>query len=97
MKDEKKEILYKLYYFDEISGLRSIKAEIIIKKGMKTVFDFIEDKNNKLKTDKNFEDGYVIRKINSSLMLTYQKYAGKLGFSPRDYYLLVHKQIVSCT
>jgi hypothetical protein len=71
-----------------------MKAEIIINRPLQVVLQFAEDKNNKLKIDKNFEDGYIVRKINPQLMLTYQKYSGKFGFSPRDYYLLVYKQIV---
>jgi len=75
--------------------LRSVKAEIIINKPLKTVYEFVDDKENKLKTDKHFDDGYVVRKITKDLDLTYQKYNGKLGFSPRDYYILIQKQLDS--
>ena len=71
-----------------------MKAEIIINKPLKYIFEFVENKENKIKTDKNFDDGYDVRKISKELSLIYQKYNGRLGFSARDYYLLACKKII---
>ena len=51
--------------------------------------------DNKLVYDINFESGKEIRKINDNIFLTYQKYKGKMGFEPRDYYVLLYKKCVS--
>lgn len=94
MWEEKRDKDFKLFYIDEKSSLRAIKSETIINKPIKTVYEFIHNFKNKQVYDKNFESGYEIRNINQNIVLTYQKYRGKLGFEPRDYYVLLHKTYV---
>jgi hypothetical protein len=92
--EEKKDKDYKLFYIDEKSSLRSIKSETIINKPIKTVFEYINNFKNKQNYDKNFDSGYEKRRINENINLTYQKFKGKMGFEPRDYYILLHKKYV---
>ena len=87
---------YKIYFIDEKSGLRSIKSEIIINKPLKEVFDFIGNLENKSKYDKNFDTGHTIKTIiNEQYNLSYQKYRGKVGVSPRDFTLIIRKIFVN--
>lgn len=86
---------YKLFYIDEKINLRAIKAEIVIKHPLDVVFKYIDSLENKLVYDKHFESGREERWINDNLVLTYQKYKGKFTFEPRDYYVLLHKKLVS--
>jgi hypothetical protein len=92
--EEKKDKEYKLFYIDEKSSLRAIKSETIINKSVKAVFEYINNFNNKSVYDKNFESGYEVRRINEYTNITYQKFRGKMGFEPRDYYILLHKKYV---
>ncbi len=89
--EEKNE--YKLYYFDEKIGLRSIKAETIINKNIKTVYDFLIDLNNKSKYDTNFDTGHLIRQIDQQYSIQYLKYKGKVFISPRDFVVISYKII----
>ena len=50
---------------------------------------------NKLLYDINYESGNVIIKVNENILLTYQKYKGKMGFEPRDYYALIYRKYVN--
>lgn len=78
---------YKLYYFDEASGLRSIKSEIVIEKSMKEVFDFVRDMSNKPKYDHALEIANDVNVFDSNYAIQYYKYKGKMLFSPRDFYV----------
>lgn len=84
---------YKLYYFDEKSGLRSVKSECVVDKNIKTVWEYINDINNKSKFDKNFDCGHTIRDIDDKTAIQYMKYKGKLFISSRDFTIISHKQI----
>ena len=90
--EEKKE--FKVYFIDEKNSLRSIKSETIINKPLKQVYDFVANLENKIKYDKNFDSGYIIKSINENYNLQYQKYRGKLGVSPRDFTLIVKRVYV---
>lgn len=90
--EEKKD--YKLFYFDEPDGLRSVKSEIVIDKNIKTVWDFLTDFNHKGKYDTNFDCGHNIRDIDSTYVLQYMKYKGKFMISPRDFTIISMKKYV---
>jgi len=89
--EEKKDLQYKLYYFEEKIGIRSLKAEIVIDLPIKPIYEYIDNVENKYVYDKMFESGHEVRKVNDEIILTYQKYKGKMGFEPRDYYVLLYK------
>jgi hypothetical protein len=91
--EEKKD--YKLYYFDEPNGLRSVKSEIVIDKNIKTVWDYLTDFNHKAKYDTNFDCGHNIREINDTYVLQYMKYKGKFMISPRDFTIISMKKYVN--
>lgn len=78
---------YKLYYFDETSGLRSIKSEIVLDKSMKEVYDFLRDLSKKPLFDHALEFANDIKVFDSTYAIQYYKYKGKLLFSARDFYV----------
>jgi hypothetical protein len=90
--EDKKE--YIIYYFDEPSGLRSVRSEVTIEKNIKTVWDTLMDINLKSKFDKNFDCGHNIREIDNDHVLTYLKYKGKFLISPRDFTIVTYKKYV---
>jgi hypothetical protein len=84
---------YKLFYFDEKSGLRSIRAEITINKPIKEIYDYLQIFEKKGLYDKNFDNGKQLRAIDDNYSIDYLKYKGKLMISPRDFVIVSHKEI----
>jgi len=91
--DHKKDKEYKLFYNeDKKTGLRAIKAEIVINHPIKPIFEFAFNEKNKYEYDKMYEAGQIVREVNEQTRLMYQKYKGKMGFEPRDYYVVLHSR-----
>jgi hypothetical protein len=82
---------YKIFYFDEKSGLRSIRSEITINKPMKEVYEYLQLFEKKSGYDKNFDHGRTIREIDNNLSINYLKYKGKLMISPRDMVIATYR------
>jgi len=85
---------YKLFFYDEKDGFRSVKSECVIDKNIKILFDFLCDINKKNTYDKNFDCGHIIRDINPNLSLNYLKYKGKMMISPRDFTIVTYANYV---
>lgn len=85
---------YKTFYFDEASGLRSIKAEAIVNKNYKSVFEYALRFDVRGQYDKNFENGKIVREIDGSNNIQYLKFKGKLMIEPRDFVTLCHTNCV---
>ena len=88
-----------------ITGIRSIQGETIISKSPKEVnkiihllnikvYDFISNLENKPKYDKNYDCGYIIKKIDEHYSIIYNKYKGKFLFAARDMVLVTKKEFV---
>jgi hypothetical protein len=84
---------YKIFYFDEVTGLRSIRSEITINKNYKEVYEYIQLFEKRSLYDKNWDRGHTIRIIDDHLSINYLKYKGKLMISPRDFYILTYKNL----
>jgi hypothetical protein len=84
---------YKLFYFDEKTGLRSIRAEVTINKPIKEIYDYLQIFEKKGQYDKNFDNGKLLRKIDENYSIDYLKYKGKLMISPRDFTIVSYKEI----
>lgn len=92
MMEEKSE--YKTYYIDESSGFRSIKAEAVVNKNLKIVYDFAIRLDNRNQYDKNYDKGETLKQIDESNCLQYIKFKGKLMFAPRDFVINCHTSYV---
>jgi hypothetical protein len=84
--DEKKD--YKILYFDEKIGIRSIRSEAVINRNYKDIYEFIQLFEKKCTYDKNFDHGKTIRFVDDDLAINYLKYKGKLMISPRDFVII---------
>jgi len=85
---------FKSYYFDEASGLRSIKSHVIINKNIKVIAAYLEDLSKRANYDKNFDHGKVLRIVDTNHNISYLKFKGKIMISPRDFIVIARKQIV---
>lgn len=85
---------YFAWYFDEESGLRSIKSHIEINKPLKTVVDYIRNLENKKIYDTSLEDAKEIQRFDDEYSLQYFKYKG-LSFlvSARDFYVAMEAKV----
>lgn len=81
---------YKLNYFDEKDGIRSIKSETVINASLQKCWETLNDFSIKSKYDKNFETGHIIKEITPEQRIIYNKYKGKLGVSPREFIMIVN-------
>ena len=88
-KDDK--IGYKAWYCDEEgTGFRSIKSQIIIKKSMKEIFDYVADINNKPKYDHSLDHCKIVNKFDENYRIDYYNYKGAFLISNRDFYVAVY-------
>lgn len=85
---------FKSFYFDEKSGLRSIKSQVVINKNIKFIMEYLEDLNKRGTYDKNFDNGKILRKVDEAHNITYLKFKGKLMISPRDFVVCTRREIV---
>jgi hypothetical protein len=85
---------FKSFYFDEKSGLRSIKSHVTIDKNIKIIVNYLEDLSKRSTYDKNFDNGKILRKVDESHNITYLKFKGKIIISPRDFIVCARKEIV---
>ena len=76
---------HRIYYFDDKSGIRSVKSDIIINKPIKVVFDFIRGEGNNKKFDPNLDVNMVIKNIDNHHSLSYSRYKGKFMIAPREF------------
>jgi len=83
--EEKKD--FKSFYFDEPSGLRSVKTEIIIRVELDKVRDFLMDLSQRHKYNKNLDVVKDIRQIGKNYYLKYLKLKSVLILSSRDFVL----------
>ena len=89
-KDDK--VGYKAWYCDEEgTGFRSIKSQIVIKKSMKEVFDYVDDLNNKPKYDKSLDHCKEIENLGDNYKIQYFNYKGAFMISNRDFYVVAYQ------
>ncbi len=88
--DSNKSNGYKAWYVDEESGCRSIKSQILIKKSMKEVFDYVWNIDNKVKYDHNLSHAKQIVKYDDTYDLQYFNYKGTFLIENRDFYVAVY-------
>ena len=80
--EEKQDL--KIYYFEQPTGYRSIKSEIIIDKPLAEVFRYVQLRENNLIFNKDIECLNEIRAIDERYSLQYVKYKESRGISSRD-------------
>jgi hypothetical protein len=85
---------YKSFYFDESSGLRSIKSHVDINRNIRFLEEYLEDINKRGSYDKNFDNGKILRKLDENHSISYLKFKGKVMVSPRDFVVCSRKLIV---
>ena len=88
--DSNKSNGYKAWYVDEESGCRSIISQILIKKSMKEVFDYVWNIDNKVKYDHNLSHAKQIVKYDDTYDLQYFNYKGTFLIENRDFYVAVY-------
>ena len=81
---------YHAWYVDEENGCRSIKSQILIKKSMKEVFDYVQKIENKKKYDHNLSHAKEIIKFDDTYELQYFNYKGALLIENRDFYVAMY-------
>ena len=89
-KDYEQKDGYHAWYVDEENGCRSIKSQIVIKKSMKEIFDYVKDIDTKKNYDHNLEHAKQITKYDDSYDLQYFNYKGTLFIENRDFYCAVY-------
>ena len=81
---------YHAWYVDEENGCRSIKSQILIKKSMKEVFDYVQKIENKKEYDHNLSHAKEIIKFDDTYDLQYFNYKGALLIENRDFYVAMY-------
>ena len=81
---------YKAWYVDEESGIRSIKSQIVIKKSMKEVFDYVLNIDYKANYDHKMDHAKQITKFDDTYDLQYFNYKGTFLIENRDFYVAVY-------
>ena len=81
---------YHAWYVDEENGCRSIKSQILIKKPMKEIVDYVLNVDNKTKYDHNLSNAKQITKYDDNYDLQYFNYKGKLFIENRDFYVAAY-------
>ena len=81
---------YHAWYVDEENGCRSIKSQILIKKSMKEVFDYVQKIENKKEYDHNLSHAKEIIKFDNTYDLQYFNYKGALLIENRDFYVAMY-------
>ena len=83
---------YHAWYVDEENGCRSIKSQIVIKKPMKEIFDYVLSVDNKANYDKNLNHAKQIIKFDDTYELNYYNYNGAFLIENRDFYCGVYNK-----
>jgi len=77
---------YEAWYVDEESGLRSIKSQIVIKKPMKEIFDYVINPDTKKNYDESLYEAKEVKKFDDNYAIQYFCYKGTLFIQNRDLY-----------
>ena len=77
---------YQAWYVDEESGLRSIKSQIVIKKPMKEIFDYVVNPDTKKNYDESLYEAKQIKKFDDNYAIQYFCYKGTFLIQNRDLY-----------
>ena len=85
---------FKSFYLDEKSGFRRIKSQIVIKRNMLDIAQFLDDLNKRNIFDKNFDHGKILRDVDEFHSIRYLKFKGKIFISPRDFIIIGRREIV---
>ena len=85
---------YKTFYHDETNGFRSCKADAVINKNIKLIYDYMLRLDMRGGYDKNFDSGCNLKKIDEDLYFIYVKFKGKLFVSPRDFTIIQYEYFV---
>lgn len=93
-KEMEKKRDYVIYYFDEVSGFRSCKAEAVLNKNIKHVYSHMLDLSIRGEYDKNFDHGNVLEYLEENLSILYLKFKGKWPVSARDFTVLQYTEYV---
>ena len=72
---------YKAWYVDEENGIRSIKSQILIKKPMKEIYDYVVSVEKKSTYDHKMDHAKLITKFDDTYELLYFNYKIESNFS----------------
>jgi hypothetical protein len=93
-KEMEKKSDYTIFYFDEVSGFRSCKAEAVLNKNIRHVYNHMLDLSVRGAYDKNFDYGNELENIDENLSILYLKFKGKWPVSARDFTVLQYANYV---
>ena len=81
---------YKAWYVDEENGIRSIKSQILIKKPMKEIYDYVVSVEKKSTYDHKMDHAKLITKFDDTYELLYFNYKGTFLIENRDFYIAAY-------
>merc|ERR1712032_523912 len=85
MGEEDESMGFKSFYYEEESGLRSVKSIITIDRNVEYLCEYISDLDKMENYDPMFDYGKTLRVIDDRSSIRYLKYKGKFMISSRDF------------